>query len=361
MGRKISFLFIVIVAIVLTGAGCLGFGGSVQQGTNGAYRSLNKGDSWLSAMAVPTAAGVKTIAGVNVFRLSTDPSDPNAVYLGTRGQGLLYSYDFGQSWRTVDVMAGKFIYAVAVDPNDKCTIYVSDGPHIYKTTDCTRTWTLTFTEERPDQRFVSLGVDYGNSKIVYGAVLGGDILMSNDAGRSWRAVKRFGFELQQLTADPANPKRLYVAAYSQGLYRSDDYGETWTDLNEGLQNFNDSMRFNRLVVNPGQKDSLFWISKYGILRSDDGGKKWDELKLITPPGSVNIYAFAINPENQKELYYTGTILGDKNVHVRSTFYKSTDGGKNWVTKKLPTGTIPTAMLLNLQSTSQLLMGFATLN
>lgn len=357
--RRFFTLFALVSVVLLTGASCITTSGS-GTGTMGIYRSDDKGDSWAAAMSVPTATGVKSINGVNVFRLHTDPSDPGAIYLASRGQGLVYTYDYGATWRTVDVFNGKFIYGLAVDPNNKCTIYVSDGANIYKTVDCSRTWKLTYTEQRPNQRFVSLAVDYGNSKIIYGGIVGGDVLVSSDAGASWRVVKRFGFELQYLATDPTSPKRLYAATQRNGLFRSDDGGENWIDLNSDLDKFNDSKTFYRLVLNPGQKDSLFWISKYGILRSDNAGQSWTEMKLITPPGSVNIYSFAINPDNQKEIYYTGTILGDKDVHVRSTFYKSVDGGNNWVTKKLPTNTIPTYLLINPQNSSQLMLGFMTL-
>jgi len=356
--RKIFTLLALAFGFLLMGASCIQSSGT--SGTMGVFRSNDKGDSWLPAMAVPTAQGVKSISGVNVFRLHTDPSDPNAIYLASRGQGLVYTYNYGASWQVVDVLGGRFIYGLAVDPTDKCTVYVSDGANIYKTIDCNRTWKLVYTEQRPNQRFVSLAIDFGNPKIIYGGITGGDVLVSSDAGLSWRVTKRFGTDMQLLVSDPSTPKRLYAAMQRNGLYRSDDGGENWVDLNAGLDKFNDSKTFYRLVLNPGQKDSLFWISKYGILRSDNAGQDWNELKLITPPGSVNIYSFAINPDNQKELYYTGTVLGEKNVHVRSTFYKSVDGGNNWVTKRLPTDTIPAYLLINPQNSSQLMLGFMTL-
>lgn len=357
--KKIFTLFALVAGILLTGASCIQLGGT-PAGTMGVFRSNDKGDTWASASAVPTAQGVKSISGVNVFRLHTDPSDPNAIYLASRGQGLEYTYDYGASWRVVDVLGGKFIYGLAVDPANKCTIYVTDGANIYKTTDCSRTWKLIYSEQRPDQRFVSLAIDFGNSKLIYGGITGGDVLVSNDAGLSWRVVKRFGFELQFLATDPSTPKRLYAATQRNGLFRSDDGGENWIDLNTNLDKFNESKTFYRLVLNPGQKDSLFWISKYGVLRSDDAGQNWTELKLITPPGSVNIYAFAINPDNQKEIYYTGTILGEKSENIRSTFYKSVDGGNNWVTKKLPSSAVPTYLLINPLNSSQLMLGFMNL-
>ncbi|EKD43031.1 MAG: hypothetical protein ACD_72C00492G0001, partial [uncultured bacterium] len=211
-----------------------------------------------------------------------------------------------------------------------------------------------------DQRVVSLAVDYGNSNMVYAAEIGGDILLSNNGGVSWRPGERFGFQLQFLAADQFNPGRVYVAAYQRGFYRSDDSGQNWKNLSAGFDSFTDANKFYRLVFNTGKKDSLFWICKYGILRSDDAGETWTDLKLITPPGSVNIYGFDINPKNQNEMYYTGTILGEKNAHVRSTFYKTTDGGKNWVTKKLPTNTIPAWILVNQVKDNIINMGFTTL-
>jgi len=191
--------------------------------------------------------------------------------------------------------------------------------------------------------------------------LNGDILVSHDSGKSWSVLKRFGKYLQYMIADPLVPGRLYLATYRDGLMRSDDQGKNWIELGDGLNGFSGGKDFYRLILNSAKKDSLIWICKYGILRSDDAGKTWADIKLITPPGSVNIYAFAMNPKNQKEIYYTGTILGDKNVHVRSTFYKSTDGGVNWVTKKLPTNTVPTLLMIHPDDPNVLFMGFTSLN
>jgi len=361
MRSRIFFLSLIIAAVVLGGASCISIG-QKEDGPMGVFRSPDKGNKWEPVTAFPTPQGVKSIAGIKVYRIFEDPSDPNAFYLGTRGQGLFYTYDNGDSWQSVPFFANKFIYALAVDPKDKCNIYVSDGTNIYKTTDCSRTWDLVFTENRKGERFVSIAIDNINAQNIYAAELNGDIITSRDEGKTWQTIKRFGFQLQQMEVDHKTAGRIYVASYRRGLYRSDDGGKNWIALNEELKKIgNDTFTFYRLVLNNAQKDSLFWISKYGILRSDNAGANWTDLKLLTPPGSTAIFAFDVNEKNPKELYYTASQLGEKNVHIKSTFYKSSDGGVTWETKKLPTNTLPVMIKINAKNDNVLLMGFTTLN
>jgi photosystem II stability/assembly factor-like uncharacterized protein len=359
MFKKISILSLALVGVVLMGAGCIQFTGT-SQGPMGMFMSVDKAENWQQKNTLVTAQGVKSLSGAKVYKIFTDPTDPKALYMGTRGQGLFYSYDNGETWNESANFKQKYIYALSVDPKDTCTIFVSDGPNIYKTTDCQRTWKTVFTEPRPDQRLVSLASDFTDPRTMYAAEIGGDILRSKDGGTSWHIIKNFNFELRHFAVDPFNPRRLYAASYTNGLYRSDDGGETWEASSNGFDNFSGSMNFYRLIFSPVQKDSLFWISKYGILRSNDGGATWSDIKLLTPPGGVNIYAFAINPQNTSEMYFTGTILGDRNQNIRSTLYKTSDGGVNWVTKKLPTNTIPVDLLVSKDGGKNIFLGFTTL-
>lgn len=355
MSRKLSLISL-LGALVLTGAGCISFGGSsTAVGPMGAFRSADKGETWQQTNVLPTSKGTASIAGVKVYKLFTDPSDPKAIYLGSRGQGLYYSYDLGDSWHKVSTLGDRFIYAVTVDPTDKCTIYVTDGAAIFKTDDCSRTWKSVYSDlNNRGIRSITLSADA--PKTVFASLMSGAVIRSIDGGGSWKSIKTFNKNIQYIVADPLTPGRLYVAGIDSGLVRSDDNGNSWKSVTAGLQNFNDSLYFYRLILHPKDKDTLYWLSKYGILVSKDAGETWNDLKLLSPPGSVNIYAFAISPENSKEMYYVGTILGEEGAS-RSTFYKSTDGGNNWVTKKLPTNTVPVTLLINPIDTKVLIMGF----
>ena len=360
MKKEIVLFSSLVAVIVLVGAGCVSFGSKTDSGTLGVYRSEDKGESWKTAMAYPTSEGTKSLSGVNVYRLFQDPSDSNTIYLASRGQGLFYTYDNGNSWQSVAKFKSQFIYGVAIDPKNKCVLYVTNGSNIYKSSDCSRNWDLVYTEGRQGERFVGLAVDYADSAVVYGAEYGGDVLVSRDSGQSWRAQKRFSFQLRDVASDPLSPGRVYIASYSKGLARSDDSGNTWQVFADGFKAYSGANNFSRLVLHPNQKDSLFWVSKYGILRSNDAGKTWNPIRLLTPPGSVNIFGFAVSSGDEKSMYYTGTVLGENNEHIRSTFYKTNDGGNNWVTKKLPTNSVPAFLLVQPENNSMIMMGFTNL-
>src|SRR3989344_2374266 len=121
MHKKIQLLLGLLSALVLTGAGCIQFVNSAQ-GPMGVFRSADAGETWVSKSTLLTAQGVKSLAGAKVYKIFTDPGDPKALYMGTRGQGLYYSYDSGDTWQATAVMAGKYIYGLSVDPRGQCTV-----------------------------------------------------------------------------------------------------------------------------------------------------------------------------------------------------------------------------------------------
>lgn len=327
-----------ISSLFLLGAGCVNFN-AAPPAAMGIYRSADKGENWQEINVYPTSQGVKSIAGVKVYRVFFDPSDHNALYIGSRGQGLFYSYNKGDSWQFVPYFQNKFIYGVAVDPTNKCVLYVSDGGAVYKSDDCSRSWKIVFSNQSgPTIR--ALTVDYSNHNMILAVMDDGTLLQSQNGGASWKSIKNFGVTIRDLMNDPAVPGRYYVASMSNGLYRSDDYGQNWISVASGLGNYNEALTFYRFVIDPSQRDSVYWLSKYGIFHSTDAGDHWSEVKLVTSPGTVNIFTFAVNPKNSKELYYTGTTFGSQNQVSSSKLYKSVDGGVTWFNRKLPSSAVP---------------------
>jgi len=341
--------------LLLGGAGCLEIGGGgapETSGPAGMYVSTDRGDSWKQISAIPTLEGVKNATGASVYRIFEDPQDPNAMYWASRESGLFFTYDDGKTWQQPDEVLNRgFVYSVAVHPEDKCTVFATNGRFIYQSTDCNRTWTEVYRESRSNVGVVSLDIHPFPPYQLYAAETNGDILQSADFGGSWRVIKRFGKPIIRLETDNLQEGVIYVAGKKDGLVRSDDSGETWTSLTDNLKKFPRALEYRRLIPHPTQAGTLFWVSTYGILRTDDSGDSWEALPLITQPGSVDIYGFALNPNDDNQMYFVATF------NNRSTLYRTIDGGKNWITQKLPSGQIPTLLRTHPDHEDWLYAGF----
>lgn len=341
--------------VLLLGAGCVSFSSNNKGATSGAggvFVSTDKGEAWQSISILPTTEGPKPLTAVSVYRLKEDPSDPKAMYWASRERGLFFTYDDGKSWQQAGspVQSG-FIYAVAVHPADTCTIYATTGGRVFKTIDCNRNWEEVYRESRNSVGVRSIAFNPFPPHQVYVGETNGDLLVSNDLGRSWSVISRFKTRITDIVLDRFTEGTLFVATKSNGLYRSIDGGATWNSREPELKKFSKALEYRHLFPHPYVSGTLYWISTYGILVSSDNGDSFQALPLLTPPGSVKIFSFAVNPGNDKEIYYTAT------VENRSTFYRTIDGGQNWITRKLPSGQLPTVLRIHPDHPEWIYIGF----
>jgi photosystem II stability/assembly factor-like uncharacterized protein len=121
--------------------------------------------------------------------------------------------------------------------------------------------------------------------------------------------------------------------------------EDWTDLNDILSEYNLGTSFKDLVV--CQKDgAMFIATEKLILRSQDNGFGWENIKLIQPDKEAVINAIAVNPQNSSDLYYV----------TNTTFFRSSDGGTTWTTKKLPTKRAGRELLIDFNNPNVIYLG-----
>jgi len=109
------------------------------------FVSGDRGDTWRSMTAVPSTTGsVGSISDFNINRMTMDPEDNQAVYLATFDKGLYYTYNVTEGWNQVKGLPVATVNDVQVDPKSKCIIYAALGNRVYRSTDCTRTWTQAY-------------------------------------------------------------------------------------------------------------------------------------------------------------------------------------------------------------------------
>ncbi|OGH76783.1 MAG: hypothetical protein A2469_02240 [Candidatus Magasanikbacteria bacterium RIFOXYC2_FULL_40_16] len=356
MKKTLLYVGLLSLVFLLTGAGCISFGGGNKQteqlGPAGMFMSVDKGENWKQISLLPSSTGVKNISTVDVYKIFTDPQDPAALYWATPDNGFFYSYDEGASWQQPegDLKKGP-IYSIAVDPENKCGIFVSNGGKILHSDDCNRSWTELYIESRPNVRIASIAINPTVSNQILAALNNGDIIQSLDSGKSWHTLHRLKIELVEIVPDMLQKDIFYLVTKKDGLMRSKDAGDNWVSLKDTMKDYSKANEFRRFVAHPKVPGRLYWISTFGILFSSDSGDSWNSINLITPPGSTHIFGFYVSPKKVDEIYYTATISN------RSTFYKSVDGGQNWITSKLPSNQLPSVLYMHPEKDDVLYLGF----
>lgn len=350
MNNSFTKLFLLLGAVTLAGAGCLSFGGSSNQPAEfGVWKSVDGAIKWEKMSAFPTSQGVGDLSDVQVHSFELDPSDRFALYMGSITQGLFFSYDGAGSWQRVrePLLKEGRIRSVAVDANDKCTIYASRGQRLSKSTDCGRTFdTETYVDPRTDVIITDTEVDWFNSNIVYVANTQGEILKSADGGGTWATLYRDGGFIRDLVIDNTDSRILLATTAKRGIKRSVDGGVSWSSvLTEGYDDYEGITE----VWNVDQTvdGKVYWATTgYGLIRSRDRGETWEVVPLLTPPGSAGVDAMTVDPRN-----------GDHVVYVSgSTIYVSVNGGARWDTEKMPSTGRAEDLLIDPTDSSIIYMG-----
>jgi hypothetical protein len=90
-----------------------------------------------------------------------------------------------------------------------------------------------------------------------GGDTGGGVLVSTDAGDTWRPVLTEAQHVYDVTIDPRDPTKLYACGFDRGVYRSTDRGETW----HRIRGFNFKWG-HRVIVDPYHAASLY-VTTFG--------------------------------------------------------------------------------------------------
>lgn len=294
------------------------------------------------------------------------PGQPNLFYFGSTGGGVWRTQDGGNTWENIsDSYFGGSIGAVAVAPSDHNVIYVgggektvrgnvSSGSGMWKSVDAGKTWSFIGL---PNSRHVPrIKVDPNNADVVYAAVLGNiykptpnrGVYKSTDGGKNWRKVLFVNEDAGavDLVIDPGNPRNLYASTWNvrrtpyslssggpgSALWKSTDYGETWTEISKNEGYPQGTIGIIGVTVSPVNPERIWSIvehkEKGGVYRSDDGGKTWS-------------YQNSDRSLRQRAWYYSRIYADTKDMNtvyvLNVSYHKSTDGGKTFESNNAPHG------------------------
>lgn len=198
--------------------------------------------------------------------------EPNTFYHGS--QLLLKTTDLGQTWTEA---------SPDLTRNEKSKQGKGGGPYTNEAVGAENYGTLAYVIESPHEK----GVIWTGSDDGY-------VHLTRDNGKSWQNVTPAGLQeclINAIDVSPFDPATAYIATtrykfndHTPGLYKTTDYGKTWTKIITGIPN----NAFTRVVrEDDKRKDLLYAGTELGLFISWNGGKDWSPFQLNLPITPIN--------------------------------------------------------------------------
>ncbi len=343
----VAVAIVAVVVIVFFGLTGFSLGGG-RSADGGVFKTTDRGATWIQKVATK---GQGSLGGVDVSILATTAQQPDAILLGTTGQGLWRSTSSAEIWTPItagNALPGRAnITALAVDPTNANNVYVGTWLEnlgvLLRTFDGGSSFETLYTTTR-SAAITGILVDPAAPARVFVATAQGGVLVTENRGATWRALQWFGGPIHRLAM--TSDSTLWAIPQGGGLWRSRTRGETWEDLSAKLATLAGAQTIAAFVQDPAQPRMIYLGTNRGVVRSADGGDTWADVKLIVPPQALPITALAIPLGESNTIYAAGG----------SFIFKSTDGAVTWQSVKLPTGRRAVQLIVQPGNAATLYLG-----
>jgi photosystem II stability/assembly factor-like uncharacterized protein len=246
--------------------------------------NLNTNDEqqyWVGSQSLygnPGAALKYRFQRVSPMELS--PNDPKTIYYGS--QFLHRTRDGGVTWETISPDLTAHPDGTQGASGEPITRDAT-GEEVYST--------LYSIRESPVQK----GLIWTGSN-------DGLIFVTRDDGKTWTNVTPAGLEpggrVQNIEPSPRRAGTAYAAIYryllgdfAPYIYRTDDYGKTWTRLTDGKNGIAADEPTRVVREDPDREGLLYAGTEFGIYVSFDNGAQWQSFQLnlpVTPVTDIKI-------------------------------------------------------------------------
>ena len=281
---------------------------------NGLYASTDGGNRWHPVSNFRKRESISSIAVIG-----------DRIYVGTLNTGVWYSDDDGGSWQQVnDGFGPKSVHELSRIG----TTLIAGGENRLFRKRANEDALTAINDAFFVQQVESLAVTEG--LLYVGAYTSeGEIFKSHDEGDALTRItaEKMGNPIIALAVFGAT---VYAGTYGSGVFRSDDSGDSWTTINEGLT---DRKVCALLAVN---EDTVFaGTAEGGIFRTTDGGDSWVEVNTGLTNTTVSELAVI------GKTIYAG---------MRERLVYSVNGGESW--QPVQISSMPSEYLISTLSVSE---------
>ena len=299
------------------------------------YSAQQDNDTWIwSSVANPfDADALQTGPGCETGPIMPHPTESNIIYGSCKGQFSVMNTDSRQTrnyWIGGQSLYGNagqdLIYRIqrtvpmSYSPHDPSVIYYGTQ-YVHRTRDKGVTWErispdLTWYPQDPRQgasgepitrdvtgeEFYSTLYAITESPIEKGVIWtganDGPFHITRDDGKTWTNITpkdlELGGRVAWIEASPHRPGSAYYATYRYLLgdyrpyiYRTDDYGATWTKLTPGNNGIANDVPTRVVREDPDREGLLYAGTEFGLYISFNNGTSWQPFNLNMPQLPIN--------------------------------------------------------------------------
>lgn len=306
----------------------------------GLFISTNGGNNW------SIAPGCDNLPlGTRFASVCIDHTDDQVIYLGggdrnyySTGSGVWKSVDGGQTFSSVGP-SGKIIAELIMDPTNRNVLVAATNTGIYKTTNGGSSWTL----KTSSIAFIDMKAKEGTgSRVLFASTRGAELYRSQDFGETWTQITN-GIYLPtgytsgggtRIGVTPADTNVVYFYMNAKGgtLFRSNDGGTSFTNVKDNLSPY--LTGYTNSSADAGQGDyntglgvdrtnpNIIYFVAHVVWKSTNGGVSWTQLTDWWAELHTDMHQMVTSPYNNNQLWN----MNDGGVWL------STDGGSNWTPK-----------------------------
>lgn len=321
----------------------------------GLWKTVDGGNEWF-----PVTDG--QISSSSIGAVAVAETNPDIVYIGggetqlrgsiTQGDGVYKSKDGGKTWRHLGLKETQAISRIRIHPTNPDIVYVAALGHpygdneergVFKSTDGGNTWKkvlyvsakagaadIIIDRTNPNVLYASTWQVYRKAWKMWGGGPDSKLWKSENGGETWTdltnnpgmpegPIGKIG-----VTVSPVDPKRVWavVEANEGGIFRSDDGGWSWKKTNEERKLRQRAFYYSRIYADPLDAETVYCLN-VDFWKSTDGGKTFD-IELKPPHG--DFHDLWIDPNDPDRMINSNDGGGSVSVN----------GGQTWTELDFPT-------------------------